>query len=217
VQTVHSAFAVTLPVTDLRKIAQAEREAEALRLATADASKAFDLMQGPLFRARVICLGDEDFRLAITAHHMIFDGVTGYRVFLPELVALYEAYLQGKTTPLPDLEFQYKDYAVWQRQSATRGLMNQGLDYWKKQLAGELPSLQLPTDQPRPAMQTFRGAMQSFALSAELSAGLRELSRQAGVTLFMTFLAAFDTLLYRWEALPRGAISPGPRSFSDSS
>ncbi len=218
VQTVHPAFAVTLPVTDLRSMAQAEREAEALRLATADACKPFDLTQCPLFRARVIRLSDEDFRLAITAHHMIFDGVTGYRIFLPELVALYEACLEGKPSPLPELEFQYADYAVWQRQSATRGLLNEGLDYWKKQLAGELPTLQLPTDQPRPAVQTFRGEMQSFALSAELSAGLRELSRQAGVTLFMTFLAAFDALLYRYsgqEDILVGSVTAG-RNFPGS-
>ena len=154
-QTVHPAFAVALPVTDLRNMAQAESEAEALRLATADACKPFDLTQCPLFRARVIRLSDEEFRLAITAHHMIFDGVTGYRIFLPELVALYEACLEGKPSPLPELEFQYADYAVWQRQSATRGLLNQGLDYWRKQLAGELPSSNCRR-LSRP-MQTFRG------------------------------------------------------------
>ena len=123
---------------------------------------------------------------------------------------------------MPELEFQYADYAVWQRQSATRGLLNQGLYYWKKQLAGELPTLQLPTDQPRPAVQTFRGEMQSFALSAELSAGLRELSRQAGVTLFMTFLAAFDALLYRYSgqgdllvgSVTAGRTFPGERQTS---
>src|SRR6266516_4137936 len=93
-QMLHPPFAVKLPVTDLRNLAAAEREAEALRLATADACKPFDLTRAPLFRARLIRIGEEDFRLAITAHHMIFDGVTGYRVFLPELVALYDAYLR---------------------------------------------------------------------------------------------------------------------------
>src|SRR4029077_6183640 len=100
VQTVHPPFAVTLPVTDLRNVAEGEREAEALRLATLDARKAFDLTDCPLFRAQLIRLGEEEFRLAITAHHMIFDGVTGYRVFLPELIALYESYLQGNAAPL---------------------------------------------------------------------------------------------------------------------
>lgn len=211
-QIVQPPLAVKLPVTDLRNMAAAEREAEALRLATVDACKPFHLTRLPLFRARLIRMGEEDFRLAITAHHMIFDGVTGYRVFLPELVALYDAYLREEPSPLPELEFQYADYAIWQRQAATRGLLDEGLDYWKKQLAGELPILQLPTDRPRPAMQSFRGAMQRFSLSAELSAGLRELSRQQGVTLFMTVLAAFDALLYRYsgqEDILIGSVTAG--------
>ncbi|MBZ5679772.1 MAG: amino acid adenylation domain-containing protein [Acidobacteriia bacterium] len=212
VQVVHPPFAVTLPVADLRNLAGREREAEALRLATEDARKPFDLSKAPLFRARLIRLAHEEFRLAITAHHMIFDGVTGYRVFLPELVALYNTFSNHEPVCLPELDFQYADYAVWQRQSATRGLLNQGMDYWRKQLSGELPTLQLPTDRPRPAGQTFRGALQSFALPAELSERLRELSRQAGVTLFMTLLAAFDTLLHRYsgqEDILVGSITAG--------
>jgi aspartate racemase len=212
VQVVHAPFAVKLEVTDLRNMPEQDREGEALRLATADACKPFNLTEAPLFRTRVIRLDEEDFRLAITAHHLIFDGVTGYRVFLPELVALYEAYSNGEASPLAELDFQYADYAVWQRQAARQDVLNLGFDYWKKQLSGELPVLQLPTDQPRPAAQTFHGAMQSFTLSAELSAGLRELSRQAGVTLFMTFLAAFDTLLHRYsgqEDILVGSVTSG--------
>jgi surfactin family lipopeptide synthetase A len=211
-QIVHPAFAVKLPVADLRAFAPSEREAEALRLATEDARKPFDLSQGPLFRARLIRLDEEEFRLAITAHHMIFDGVTGYRIFLPELVALYNAFSRDENPALPALDFQYADYAVWQRHSAERGQLAEGLEYWRKQLAGELPTLQLPTDRPRPAGQTFRGALQSFALPATLSTALRDLSREEGVTLFMTLLAAFDTLLHRYsgqEDILVGSITAG--------
>lgn len=212
VQLVHPAFAVKLPVTDLRSFDKSEREAEALRLATEDARKPFDLSQSPLFRARLIRLDEQEFRLAITAHHLIFDGVTGYRIFLPELVALYNAFSGDGASSLPELDFQYADFAIWERQAAQRGALKPSLDYWRKQLAGELPTLQLPVDRPRPAMQTFRGALQSFSLSADLSETLRELSRQQGVTLFMTLLAVFDTLLGRYsgqEDILVGSITAG--------
>jgi surfactin family lipopeptide synthetase A len=199
VQVVHPPFAVKLPVMDLRSLPQAEREAEALRLATEDARKPFDLSQSPLFRSLVLRLDEEEFRLTITAHHLIFDGVTGYQVFLPELVALYNAFSGGQTPRLPELDFQYADYALWQRQSLESGALQQGMEYWRGQLAGALPTLQLPADRPRPAVQTFRGGMQSFAFPAALSERLHELSRKEGVTIFMTLLAAFDTLLHRYS------------------
>src|ERR1051326_4062957 len=123
-QMVHPPFEIKLPVTNLLDVAASEREVEALRLATEDARKPFDLTRVPLFRMRLIRMGDEDFRLAITAHHLIFDGVTGYRVFLPELVALYDGYLSGESCPLPELEFQYADYAVWRSEEHTSELQS---------------------------------------------------------------------------------------------
>jgi surfactin family lipopeptide synthetase A len=212
VQVIHSPFAVKIPVADLRHLPAAAREDEALRLTSEDARQPFDLGRGPLFRSRLIQLDDEEYRLAITAHHIIFDGVTGYRVFLPELVGLYNAYAEDEPAGLPDLDFQYGDYAVWQRQWRDNGHLAKSLEYWRKQLAGRLPTLQLPTDRPRPAAQTFRGGLQSFVLSPALSRALRDLSRKEGVTLFMTLLAAFDVLLYRYsgqEDILVGSITAG--------
>src|SRR5258708_18393518 len=212
VQIVNPPFEVSFGAEDLRSLPAAERKDEALRLATEDACKPFDLAHGPLFRARVIRLGEEEFRLAITAHHIIFDGVTGYCVFLPELVTIYNALCQRQSTGLPELEFQHADYAVWQHERVESGQFNQGMDYWRGQLGGVLPVLQLPTDRSRPAMQSFRGALQSFTLTPLLSEALRSLSRQEGVTLFMVLLAAFDTLLHRYsgqEDILVGSITAG--------
>lgn len=212
VQVVHAPFAVKIPVIDLRHLTQPERENEALRVATEDARKPFDLTRGPLFRSRLIRMADEEFRFCITAHHIIFDGVTGYQIFLPELAALYDGFSRNADPGLPVLDFQYADYAVWQRQSRASGASQPSLEYWRKQLAGPLPALQLPTDRPRPAVQTFRGALQPFALSPVLSEALRELSRREGVTLFMTLLAAFNALLHRYSGqqdILMGSITAG--------
>ena len=212
VQLVHPPFAVTIPVVDLRNLPVAERETEALRLAREDARKPFDLSRAPLFRSRLIRLSEESFRLTITAHHLIFDGVTGYQIFLPELVALYDAFSANEIPALPQLDFQYADYALWQRESLENGALKPGIEYWRSQLAGALPTLQLPADRPRPAIQTFRGALQAFSFPAALSASLHELSRKEGVTLFMTLLAAFDTLLSRYsgqEDILVGSITAG--------
>jgi len=212
VQVVNPPFEVSLAVEDLRNLPVAERKEEALRLATQDACRPFDLAHGPLFRARVIRLGEEEFRLAITAHHIIFDGVTGYCVFLPELVTIYNALCKGRSAVLPELEFQHADYAVWQHERVESGQFKPGMDYWRGQLGGVLPVLQLPTDRPRPATQSFRGALQSFTLTPFLSEALRSLSRQEGVTLFMVLLAAFDTLLHRYsgqEDILVGSITAG--------
>ena len=212
VQVVNPPFEISLAVEDLRNLPVTDRKDEALRLATQDARKPFDLAHGPLFRARVIRLDEEEFRLAITAHHIIFDGVTGYCILLPELVTIYNALCNGRSSVLPELEFQHADYAIWQHERVESGHFKQGLDYWRGQLGGVLPVLQLPTDRPRPAIQTFRGALQSFTLTPILSESLRSLSRKEGVTLFMVLLAAFDTLLHRYsgqEDILVGSITAG--------
>lgn len=209
-QLVHPPFAIHLPLVDLRNLPESERDREALRLAAEDARQPFDLAKLPLLRARLVCLAEDDFRLFLCCHHLIFDGVTGYQVFLPELISLYHAFCNGEPTPLPELPFQYADYAVWQ--SLNRQVLQERVEYWCRQLGGTLPVLQLPTDRPRPTVDTFRGAMQPFSLSTSLSEGLRSLSRARGVTLFMTLLAAFDTLLYRYsgqEEILVGSITAG--------
>ena len=178
----------------------------------------FDLTTGPLLLATLMQLADEEYRLFLTFHHMIIDGVSLYSVFLTELAALYEAFSNNKPslryaprTPLAELPVQYADFAVWQRQRFTGEILDRQLNYWKQQLA-DLPVLQLPYDRPRSTVQTFRGARQCLALSKNLTSALKALSRQEGVTLYMTLLAAFKTLLYRYtgsEDIVVGTVSAG--------
>ncbi len=198
-QRVLPPFPVELPEIDLRTLSSAEREQEAVRLAAADARLPFDLARGPLFRAKLVRLDEEEHRLYVTLHHLIFDGFSGYRVFLPELVALYDAFSQGQSSPLPDLPFQFGDYALWQREQMQGPAVEGHMHYWRKQLSGPLPSLHLPLSGAAPAIQTFGGAMHSVTLPLALSESLRELCRQEGVTLFMALLAAFQVLLSRYS------------------
>jgi amino acid adenylation domain-containing protein len=186
-----------LTVVDLRVFPQELREAEALQIATKEAKLLFDLTTNPLLRATLMRLADFDYRLILTFHHIIIDGVSLYSVFLKELAALYEAFSTGRPSPLAPLPVQYADFAVWQRQWLTQEILESQLDYWKQQLA-DLPVLQLPYDHPRPKKGTFRGAKQCLVLSFDLTQALKTLSQQEGVTLYMTLLAAFKTLLYRY-------------------
>jgi amino acid adenylation domain-containing protein len=199
VQVVHPSPEVEIPLVDLRQLASDQREAEALRLATEDARKPFDLTNGPLLRAKLVRLADEEHRLFLTLHHIIFDGVSIYGVLLPELIALYDPFSTGKPSPLAEPPIQYADFAHWQRQWLQEKTISEHMAYWKKQLSGDLPVVQLPADRPRPAVQTFRGAMQTFAVSRRLAAELKMLSQREGVSLFITLLAAFNTLLYRYS------------------
>ncbi|MFZ0769884.1 MAG: amino acid adenylation domain-containing protein [Candidatus Sulfotelmatobacter sp.] len=199
VQRVEAPFEIKLPLIHLRRFPLAEREGEAMRLAAEDARQPFDLARGPLFRVKLVCLEDEDYRLFVTLHHLIFDGFSGYRVFFPELVALYDSFSRGKPSPLPALPFQFADYALWQKECMGGGALARQMDYWRHQLAGNLPALQLPISRTRPAIQSFRGAMHTLTLPGWLSDSIRQLSRQEGVTLYMTLLAAFNVLLQRYS------------------
>lgn len=207
VQVIGSPYEVRVPVVDLRGIPGPQREPEALRLALEDAQRQFDLTSGPLFRALLIHVSDSDHRLYLTLHHIIFDGFSIYRVFLPELTALYEAYARGQRSPLRELPVHYSDFAVWQRDWLVRsGALASQLAYWKKQLT-DLSMLQLPTDRPRPAMQSFNGAIHPFGLSQEVSQALKMLGKRSGTTLFMTLLAGLAVLLHRYSALDDVAIA----------
>src|SRR6266487_1418915 len=189
IQMIHPPSSLMLPEVDLRYLPETEREDEALRLAKEDARILFDLTQGPLLRATLVRLGDAEHRLFLTLHQCIFDGISLYQVFLPELRALYEAFSNGKPSPLPDLPIQYADFAVWQCQRLHGDMLADQLAYWKQQLAGVPAALELPIDHPRPPVQTYRGSMRPFALSRRLTDAIKALSRQEGVTLFMALLA----------------------------
>ena len=197
VQVISPAIDTKLPVEDLSGLPQAEREAEAKRLALEEKRRPFDLERGPLFRARLLRLGRGRARAAGEMHHIVSDGWS-MGVFWRELGALYEAFSRGEPSPLAELPIQYADYALWQRRWLTGEVLEEQLGYWKEQLA-ELPVLELPTDHPRPAVQTHRGARRSLTLPESLTQALKELSRQEGTTLFMVLLGAFQALLARYS------------------
>jgi amino acid adenylation domain-containing protein len=183
-----------LPLVDLRGLP--ERPAE--RLLREEARRPFQLQQGPLLRVKLLRLGEEQYQLLFTMHHIVSDGWS-MGVLVREVGALYEAYVNGEPSPLPELEIQYADFAVWQREWLTGTVLEDELSYWKQQLAHAPEVLELPADRPRPRLESFRGGHQVLELSESLSRSLRELSQAQGATLFMTLLAAFKTLLYRYS------------------
>lgn len=157
----------------------------------------FNLSSGPLFRARLLRLSMNEHVLLLTMHHIVSDGWS-MGVLLRELCTLYAAAEDKGPVPLPDLPIQYADFAVWQHQELRESLLASHLDYWKQQLAGIPAVLELPTDRPHSASRSFRGAGIPFVISAELTDKLGALSQREGATLFMTLLAAFNVLLYRY-------------------
>jgi len=187
----------TWSVADLSELAEAEREEEALRRAEEQVKQPFHLAQGPLVRALLVRLAEDEHRLFMTLHPIIFDRASLTQVFLPELRELYEARVQGRADELGEVELQYADYATSQREKWQEEL-GAHLQFWKEYLAAAPTVLELPGDRRRSAWQSYRGGVQAFSLGAGLTAGLRELGRQEQVTLDTTLTAAFETLLYRY-------------------
>jgi len=182
---------------DLSDLPEEVRELEAALLAEAEAERPFDLAQGPLLRVSLVQLGEEDHLILFTMHHIISDGWS-ISVLVREVAALYDAFSRGEASPLQELPIQYADFAMWQREWLRGEVLEQQLDYWREHLEGAPPLLELPTDRPRPAVQTYRGTQHSFPISAEVSEQLNELSQQEGVTLYMTLLTLFKVLLYHY-------------------
>jgi fengycin family lipopeptide synthetase B len=197
VQIIAASTKVSLPVIDISHFSETEREEEARRLVFEEANKPFDLRQGPLFRTALIRLGQSDHVLLLTLHHIVSDGWS-MGVLYRELSALYQAFKNREPSPLPDLPIQYADFAAWQREWLQGEVLQSQLSYWKKQLDGAPAVLNFPTDRPRPARQSFKGARQSVELSSAVTQGLKSLSRKRGVTVYMTLLAAFQILLHRY-------------------
>jgi acyl carrier protein len=191
---------LTLPVRaiDLENLAHEQREPEARRIAIEDAAMPFQLSTGPLVRATLLRLSDEDHVLTLTMHHIISDAWSA-GIFMQELSALYSAYINAQSSPLPELPIQYGDYAVWQRNWLQGNVLEQQLAFWRDQLRGAPAVLSLPTDKPRPKVRTFEGAYDSFSLPEDLSCELRGLARRESATVFMTLLAAFQILLGRYS------------------
>ncbi len=173
-------------------------EEQLLQLATLEAQTSFDLSVDSLVRVKLLQLSEQEHFLLLTMHHIVSDGWS-MGIFIQELSALYQAFCEGNPSPLPELPIQYVDYAVWQRQWLTSEVLERQLNYWEQHLAGAPPLLELPYDRPRKAVQTFRGGSVPFEIDAQLTQQLKILSQESGVTLFMTGLAAFVTLLFRYS------------------
>ncbi|HVR99921.1 MAG TPA: condensation domain-containing protein, partial [Thermoanaerobaculia bacterium] len=197
VQLVNPPEPFPLPVVDLGGLPEPARLPEVRRLAFEQVRRPFDLARGPLLRGILAALDGRERAILLTTHHIVTDGWSMV-LLMKELGALYEAFAQGRPSPLPPLPLQYADFAVWQRRWLTGEVLESELAYWRSRL-GDLPSaLELPVDHPRPAVQTFDGAIRSLPLPADLLDRLQELSQRRGTTLFMTLLAAFKTLLWRY-------------------
>jgi hypothetical protein len=197
-QVIENEVQVELPVLDLSgKVGEEEREGEAMRLALQEAQQPFDLQQAPLFRGKLLRLGEQNHVLLFTMHHIISDAWS-IGVLVEEVSVLYGAFSAGRPSPLAELEIQYADYSVWQRECQESGMLEEQLAYWKQQLAGS-SRLRLPTDRPRPALQSQNGATCEFVIDAHLLQELKKLAEEQEATLFMVLLAAFQTLLYRYS------------------
>ncbi len=196
-QVIRERLDVPLPQFDLSSLSREEQDREVQRLARQEARQPFDLENGPLFRYRLLRRSRNEHVFLLTMHHIISDGwSTG--VLVAEVAQLYQAFCEDKPPPLPELPVQYVDFALWQREWMDEMGLERHLQFWKRELEGIPEVLELPTDRPRPAVQTYNGATYKFRLSKKLTAGLRHLAQQEDATLFMVLLAAFQTLLYRY-------------------
>lgn len=197
IQAIAPTLSLTLPVIDLGKWPEAEQQTEAQRLIAQQSQQPFNLEEGPLLRTTLLRLSEQEHWLLIAMHHIIGDGWSA-GLLIQELSLLYTAFSSGHPSPLGELSIQYADFAVWQRQWLQGSVLETQRRYWQQQLQGAPQLLALPTDRPRPPVQTFRGRTQTFLLSEALTQSLKALSNQENVTLFMTLIAAFKTLLYRY-------------------
>ncbi|MCP3144849.1 non-ribosomal peptide synthetase, partial [Pyxidicoccus xibeiensis] len=197
-QVIAPAAPVVLEEWDLSGLPSEAREAEALRRAEVEAGRPFDLERGPLVRPVLVRLDAKDHVLLVTMHHIITDGWS-LGVLVREVAALYEAFLEGRPSPLPELPVQYADFASWQRGWLRGDALEAQLGWWRNQLGGVPHALELPTDRPRPAVQGFRGASLEVRLPKELSDAVLALCQREGATPFMALLAAFHVLLWRYS------------------
>ena len=193
-QWIEPAIELALPRIDLSSLS--EPGPEVARLAAEQARRPFDLARAPLLRVRLLVLGREEHALLFAMHHIVSDGWS-LGVLVGEVARLYSAFLQGEPSPLPELAIQYADFSAWQRQWLQGAVLEQQLSYWRERLSGA-PVVELPTDRPRPPMQSFRGATLRVSWPGELSDSVSAFARERGVSLYMVLLAGFETLVSRW-------------------
>ena len=197
-QIVTEGSPIQIPVKDLGHLPVEECRVEAKKLSRIEAAIPFDLNCGPMVRASVLRLRAEEHLLLLTMHHIVSDAWSA-GIFFQELITLYKAFSENRNSPLPPLKVQYGDYAEWQRDLLQGDVLEEQLSYWRNKLSGAPAALDLPADRPRPAA-TEGGASCTFSISQSLTEQLRDLSRRAGTTLFMTLLGAFSILLHRYSA-----------------
>ncbi|OBQ09544.1 MAG: non-ribosomal peptide synthetase [Anabaena sp. LE011-02] len=198
VQRIAPPSTVTWQIEDLQGLSTEEQTAQFRQMAIAAALKPFDLAGEPLVQFTLLKLSPYSYILLLKMHHIIYDGWS-LSIFFGELSRLYEAFTQGLPSPLAELPIQYADFAVWQRQWLTGEVLDRQLNYWREQLAGLTPILELSTDYPRPPVQTFQGGVECFQLDRDLTQRLKQLSQESDATLFMTLLAAFLVLISRYS------------------
>ncbi|WP_292846227.1 condensation domain-containing protein [Nostoc sp. NMS8] len=199
VQIIDSGINFTIAVVDLQEFSQDQRSEQVQQKVKQELETLFNLTESQSLRVTLLQVAPQEFVLLASMHHIVFDGWS-VAIFIQELFTLYQAFLSNSSSPLPSLPIQYADFAVWQRQWWREERLQTQLDYWKQQLSNASPILELPSDRPRPSIQSFRGKSLSFQLNPELNKQLQTLSKKTGTTLFMTLLAAFATLLYRYSS-----------------
>ncbi|MGF1488147.1 MAG: amino acid adenylation domain-containing protein [Prochloraceae cyanobacterium] len=199
IQVIDPKTTIKVNMVDLQQLEETERDNILQQLAQTEAITPFNLEVSPLIRFSLLHLDAREYVLLLTMHHIVSDGWS-LGIFIEELSSLYRAFNAGERSPLAELPIQYADFALWQRKWLKGKIIERQLNYWKQQLEGIPELLQLPTDRPRPLVQTYRGATQSFSINTNLTKKLQNLSRKFGTTLFMTLKAAFTTLLYRYSS-----------------
>jgi amino acid adenylation domain-containing protein len=198
VQVILPKLHLKINIIDLSHLAAQEKEKEIFRLLEEEASEPFDLTRGPLLRVLLLVRDIHTHIFMYNMHHIITDGWS-MELFSKELVTIYEAFLAGKPSPLPEPSIQYADFALWQRGWLQGEALQKQLSYWKNILSGDIPILELPTDHQRPAISSYRGTLQTIEIPENLTVRLTDLTRKEGYSMFMTMLAAFNVLLYRYS------------------
>jgi amino acid adenylation domain-containing protein len=197
IQIIEPPKPVELSIIDLEPFPTTIRDSKAIEMAEESARKPFDLNRAPLWRINLFRNSNDEYLFLLVMHHSISDGWSK-EIFLQELAKIYEAYSNGRPSPLPEITVQYVDYAAWQRERLKGERLEALFDYWKTQLKGDLPVLELPLDYPRPAAQTFSGENYYFRLPGPILESLKSFSQDEGATIFMSLMAVFDILLWRY-------------------
>jgi amino acid adenylation domain-containing protein len=199
IQVISAARSLELPIFNIENQSLSQQEQDIKKLLSQERQRPFNFSQDLMLRSCLLKISNTEYILLLVVHHIAADGLS-MGIFCQELNSLYREFSQNLPSSLPELPIQYADFAQWQRQYLQDNVLDDSINYWKKHLAGAPELLSLPTDRPRPAVQTYRGSTKSLILSSQITEGIRLLSQREKSTLFMTMLAAFNTLLYRYTS-----------------